>query len=104
MPKNKEVNFLSDIPFCHALITTSFYRSIPVREKEKSESEVTLLGLTLVKIFASNYSHAKTLLMGRCETRVNVYLLLSKGLKFFQSQETVGKRGTQYMLVSLLYS
>lgn len=55
--------------------------------RKKSESEVTLLGLTLVKIFASNYSHAMLLLMGRCETRVNVYLLLSKGLKFSESRD-----------------
>lgn len=57
MPENK-VNFLPNIPVCHTLITTSFYRSIPVREKEQSESEATLLGLTLVKISASSYSHA----------------------------------------------
>lgn len=58
MPENKEVNFLPDIPMCHTLITTSYSRSIPVREKEKREYEVTLLGLTLVKISASSYSHA----------------------------------------------
>lgn len=58
MPENKEVNFLPKIAVCHTLITTSFYRNIPVREKEKTESEVTLHGLTLVKISVSSYSHA----------------------------------------------
>lgn len=43
MPENKEVIFLPDIPVCHTLITTSSSRNIPVREKEKSESEMTLL-------------------------------------------------------------
>lgn len=57
MPENKEVIFLPDIPVCHTLITTSSSRNIPVREKEKSESEMTLLGLNLAKISASSYSH-----------------------------------------------
>lgn len=56
--KKNAVFFFPDIPVCHTLITTSFCRRIPVREKGKSESEVTLLGLTLVKTSASSYSHA----------------------------------------------
>lgn len=33
MPENKKN--LPDIPVCRTLIMTAFYRSIPVREKEK---------------------------------------------------------------------
>lgn len=104
MPDKKNaVHFFPDIPVCHTLITTSFYRRIPVREKEKSESEVTLLGLTLVKISASSYSHAQPLLRGKHEAGVKIYVLLSKGLKMSESK-TVGKRGTWCVLVSSLHS
>lgn len=74
-----------------------------MREKEKSESEVTLLGLTLVKTSASSYSHVSPLLRGKHETGVKIYVLLSKGLKVSESK-IAGRRGTWCVLVGSLNS
>lgn len=52
-----------------------------MHENEKNESEEPLPGLTLVKNSASINSHTMPLLVGRCETRVGIYLFLSEGLK-----------------------
>lgn len=52
-----------------------------MHENEKNESEEPLPGLTLVKNSASINSHTMPLHVGRCETRVGIYLFLSEGLK-----------------------